>query len=347
MPNYKGRRPGTRRIVIWANGKPNEWVIEGTKADGDAFEARQRLELEAGRLSTRTAPLFCDFCQLQYRPHAEKHLKHSTWHNVRKYQLATLIGFFGPTKLTDIEHADVEEFKDERLEAGTGPSSINNELRVLRTVLNYAGDSGYPVAKVKWKRLPERGEGRVKVWGRAELEQIFRACRAEAPWLLPVLVFLVNTGCRKGEALAAEWTWIDLPGRMVRIPSNEFWQPKNGLPREVPMSDAVRALLSGQRHHERWVFPSTLKDRYAVWPKGMFAKVLTAAKVTGHPHMFRHTFASHFLQQVPDLFLLSQVLGHSHGRVTELYAHLLPDHLSRARNAVNIAPKLRRAAKAP
>jgi len=38
------------------------------------------------------------------------------------------------------------------------------------------------------------------------------------------------------------------------------------------------------------------------------------------------------------LFLLAHVLGHSHQRVTELYAHLLPDHLARARNAVNLGP---------
>jgi hypothetical protein len=35
-----------------------------------------------------------------------------------------------------------------------------------------------------------------------------------------------------------------------------------------------------------------------------------------------------------------QVLGHSHQRVTELYAHLLPGHLDRARNAVNLGPTL-------
>jgi hypothetical protein len=43
---------------------------------------------------------------------------------------------------------------------------------------------------------------------------------------------------------------------------------------------------------------------------------------------------------VPDLFLLAQVLGHSHQRVTELYTHLLPGHLARARNAVNLGPAL-------
>lgn len=38
------------------------------------------------------------------------------------------------------------------------------------------------------------------------------------------------------------------------------------------------------------------------------------------------------------MFLLAQVMGHDHTRVTALYAHLLPDHLAGARNAVNFAP---------
>jgi hypothetical protein len=40
------------------------------------------------------------------------------------------------------------------------------------------------------------------------------------------------------------------------------------------------------------------------------------------------------------MFLLAQVLGHSHQRVTALYSHLLPGHLLRARDAVNMAPAL-------
>jgi len=52
--------------------------------------------------------------------------------------------------------------------------------------------------------------------------------------------------------------------------------------------------------------------------------------------MTRHTYASHFLASVPDLFLLAQVLGHSSIRITELYSHMLPGRLNRAKNAVSI-----------
>jgi site-specific recombinase XerD len=59
--------------------------------------------------------------------------------------------------------------------------------------------------------------------------------------------------------------------------------------------------------------------------------------IKGGPHRARHTFASHFLTAKPDLFLLGKLLGHSHTRVTELYSHLIPEHLAEARNVVSFA----------
>ena len=59
----------------------------------------------------------------------------------------------------------------------------------------------------------------------------------------------------------------------------------------------------------------------------------------GGAHTLRHTYASYFLQ-TKSLAALAGVLGHSHTRVTELYAHLLPNHLEGARNAVSFAPTI-------
>lgn len=39
--------------------------------------------------------------------------------------------------------------------------------------------------------------------------------------------------------------------------------------------------------------------------------------------------------ETKDLFLVSKILGHSHTAITEIYAHLLSDHLDRARDAVS------------
>jgi integrase len=180
----------------------------------------------------------------------------------------------------------------------------------------------------------------VKVWNGEQIDRLFEAARVEAPELVGVLVFLVNTGCRKGEAIAAEWSWIDWERDLIRIPVTEFWRPKSGRPREVPLSRAVRAALTGPRQHEQWLFPNRHGARYACFPEEQWRAVRDAAGLVGGPHTLRHTFSSHFLAAVPDMFLLAQILGHSHTRISELYSHLLPGHLDRAKNAVDLAPRV-------
>jgi integrase/recombinase XerD len=361
MPNYKGKTKGTRRIIIWRKNKPHERVIQGTKREADEYEARWRLELEGtDPIDPLRVPRFSDFCVSHYRPHAERHLKASTWASTQIYQVDTLARHFGSLRLSEFSLSSVEQFKtarhEEKLVKRHGQlrpvtdSTINAELRLLRTILNFAKSMGYPVAEVKWKRLKVRGNPRAQAWTEDEVQRLFEAAQKLQRWLVPVFVFLLNTGCRKGEAIVAEHSWLDWKAMMLRIPSNEWWQPKNGLPREVPISDAVRAALCSGRSPAadgavpgagKYLFTCRYGTRYLQFPARIFDKIRKEAGVTGGPHKFRHTFASHFLKNQPDLFLLAQVMGHSHSRVTELYSHMLPDHLARARNAVNIGPALK------
>lgn len=342
MPIYQGRRKGTWRVTIYHQRKLTEWIVEGTRAEAKSFEARKRVELDVGRASNRAAPTLSEFCRTVYEPHAEHHLKESTWKNVRCYQVATLREHLGGLKLTELGPEAIDRYQRARLAAKLRPTSVNNELRVLSAILSHARALKYPClsAETKLKKLPVRGAPRATAWTSEEVGRIFDAAKAKAPELLPLLIFLANTGCRKGETIVAEWSWVDEERGLISIPSNEVWQPKSGKPRELALSPAVRVALAGEKRSERYLFPNKNGDRYAFFPKGLWAKVKAEAGVGGSPHRFRHTFASHFLASVPDMFLLARVLGHSDKRVTELYSHLLPGHLERARNAVHLLPTL-------
>lgn len=333
----KGRK-NAWRVYLQVNGRQRERVVEGSKADAEAEEARWKIELRTEAPSSPSGSTFSAFCLHHYRPHAEMHLKASTW-SVRRYHLATLIGFFGEMKLGELTMHAVEAFKKMRLGAGAKPVSINNELAVLQAVLTFARKAKVPVANVALERLPERGRGRVTFWTDAQVSALYGAVEEHAAELLGLVVFLANTGCRKGEALAAEREWIDLRAGLIRIPVTEEWTPKDDEPREVPISDALRPWLErAVAGGGRWLFPSSKGERFACWPKLQFDRARRAAGLRGGPHTLRHTFATHFLRAEPDVFLLAKILGHSHERTTKLYAHLLPDHMERARNVVNLAP---------
>jgi len=366
MPVYKKDKTGTKwRVRIWHRGALKDWIVDGTKKDAEAFEARKRVEMEknGGFQEVRVVPTFLDFCVEQYRPHAEKHLKARTWTN-RQYQLATLTEFFGPFKLTELSTARAEAYQNARLGEKISPGTVNDEIKVLRAVLNYAEYIGIPTVKLKIKDLPVRKKRRLHFWTKDQVATLLRSVSEHSPSLYWLVLFLLETGCRRGEALALEFCDVDLETGIVRVQPNEDWQPKDNEAREIPISKTgllYTWLKDEATSSRRFVFVNRNKEPYAYWPQRAFDRARDAAvppiqaqvharshkgaladcaectkyAIKGGPHTTRHTFATHFLAKVPDLYLLARILGHSDTKVTQLYAHLLPDHLDRARGAVH------------
>lgn len=374
---------GKWRVRIWHKGQKQDWVIEGSKKDAELFQARKRVEAEqtGGLKETRVAPKFSAFCSEQYAPYAATHLKARTATN-RAYTLRTLIEFFGDDKLTEITTSRVIAYQQVRLRQHIQPSTVNDEVKVLRAVLNYALYVGVPAAKLVVKDLPVRRKSRLKYWNDEEVGALLAAVAKFSPSLYWLVLFLLETGCRRGEAIALQFQDVDLERGIVRIQPNEEWQPKDNEAREIPLdkeSVLYAWLKDEQTSNRKFVFVSRKKDAHGhftpfmFWPQRKFdrarmaagfdskcseclkatevaiarskrkaanrgdAKVVACSKhgLTGGPHTTRHTFATHFLAREPDLYLLGRILGHSHERVTKLYAHLLPEHLERARGAVS------------
>jgi integrase len=336
MPVAKGRRTGTWRVTVWATGRQHEEIFEGPRGEALEHEARMRLSLVgSGRLTQRIAPRFFEFCAAVYEPHARVHLAASTW-NVRSYQMATLVGFFGAFRLTELSTALVDAYKTERRKL-VGPTTVNNELRVLGAMLRFAKDErGLPVADVRLKKLASP-RGRVHAWSADEVARLLDAAERTDRSFLPLVLFLLYTGVRKGEAIAAEWSWIDARCRILSIPATSAWRPKSGRAREVSLNDELRPVLERLPRDTLWLFPNAHANAYACFPNERFRALVVAAKLEGGPHTCRHTFASHALAGGLSLHDLAGVLGHSSTRVTEVYAHLLPGHLERSRNAVSFA----------
>jgi integrase len=338
MPIYRMNARDRWRVRIWQKGRRKDWIFTGSKAEARQFEARmlmQGLPMPVEPPSASAAPSFSDFCVNQYAPHAVAHLRPSTW-NGRKYQVARFMRFFETRSLDGISALDVEKYKEQRLQEGIRASAINDDLKVLRVILQYAIDLDLPVTIPRFKRLVERGKRRIEAWTEDEVGRLLAACAEVSPEILPMVVFLANTGCRKGEAIALHTRDIDLEHGVVHIQPNQDWSPKNNRPREVPISDSLRPWLEqippGREH--AFVCPDT-RRKWAMWPERPWNRAIKAAGITGGPHRLRHTYASHLVRKTGDLFLVSRILGHSHTRVTEIYAHLLEGAVQEAGKAVS------------
>jgi integrase len=339
MPNYPGRRKGTRRVTVYdrVEKKNHEWIVEGTKREADRFEAKKRLELDGVRSSRARAGLSLSELSTAYSEHAARRLGKGTC-RVRAFQIASLVEELGEVKVGLMTQAHLEAYQDARLDDGLLATSINNELRVLRTIMLWSARNGHTVAPLHYRMLPEL-QTRVRAFTEDEMQRLYSAARKKASELLPLLVFLVNTGMRRGEAIAAEWSWVDWRREQITIPCTRFWHPKGKRSRDVPIGDAVRTILQAKRKAGP-IFENRFGSHYACWPKDMWERTRDEAQLPGGVHQLRHTFASHFLEAVPDLDVLAEILGHSQKRTTRLYAHMLPGRFARARNAVNLVPAL-------
>lgn len=337
MPIFK--RGEKYRVIIQHRGRKKEWLIEGTKKDAEAFEAQKQIELRI-ELGTemRSVPRFEAFSMGEYLTHANLHLKASTMRN-RKYILEELILFFGDTRLNEIDLKTVERYAMQRMRSDIKPATINTELRVLKRILSVARERGVLLKPYKFRSLPERGERKVKAWTNAEIQALFVALADMSPSLVPMVLMLANTGCRRGEAIALQWDNVDLARRVITIWPSEEWQPKNGKPREVPINDVLLRWLGNLERVSRYVFPSPeTGGRYAFWPQRAFDRARKAAGLQGGPHTLRHTYATQFLQTGGYINTLAEILGHSNAHITTTYRHLLPGHLDQDRQRVQFDP---------
>jgi integrase len=161
----------------------------------------------------------------------------------------------------------------------------------------------------------------------------------------PIVIFALNTGCRRGEILGLTWDRVDLTHGFIHLNDT-----KSGKRREIPINTDVREALKGvvKKTGSPYVFvnPAAATDengklhnggRYSDVKKSFATACQKAGISDFHFHDLRHTFASQLVMNGVDITTVSKLLGHANLTMTLRYAHLAPNHLQ---NAVDVLSKL-------
>ncbi|CDZ59905.1 site-specific tyrosine recombinase XerD [Neorhizobium galegae] len=154
--------------------------------------------------------------------------------------------------------------------------------------------------------------------------------------MLALLELLYATGMRVSELVSLPVKVLDQEGRFLII------RGKGNKERLVPLSRSAIAALGpyglarqaslAKTGDSPWLFPSAGKEGYL--PRQVFARDLKglaaraglrAAAIS--PHVMRHAFASHLLQNGADLRVVQELLGHSDISTTQIYTHVLEERL--------------------
>jgi site-specific recombinase XerD len=158
------------------------------------------------------------------------------------------------------------------------------------------------------------------VLSKEEITQILDATRNLKHWT--IMATLYATGMRCNEIRLLKVEDIDSKRMLIHIRNG-----KGQTPREVNLSPALLERLRiywRWRKPSDWLFPSKQRPQYPMDDKSIRHLCANAGRRAGikrhvHPHVFRHSFATHLLDQGADLRTIQVLLGHADIRTTARY----------------------------
>lgn len=253
------------------------------------------------------------------------------------YSAKRLYPAFTGRDLGSLTPADIRAYIDQRKGAGAGPGTINRELGLFSSAINYARKEwDWDIPNPAQGRRQREPEGRVRWIDQAEAQRLIAEAEREpqAPHLADFIRLALNTGCRKGELLGLEWWRVDLQAGLIRL---EGHHTKAGKRRTVPLNARAReAMLSRARFRAQhcpsspWVFCDEEGNQVKSIKRSWATACRRAGIVDLHVHDLRHTCAAWLVTAGVPLTEIRDLLGHSTIRMTERYAHLAPENIRAA-----------------
>ncbi|MGR9105382.1 MAG: tyrosine recombinase XerC [Gammaproteobacteria bacterium] len=254
--------------------------------------------------------------------------------------LAQLVDFCataGVTEWTQLTGRHVQQYLTNRHRKGLGSRSLQRELSAIRSFLQFLVKSrliednpaDYVKAPKAAKRLPKT----------LDLDQVTGLMASIPDSILEhrdlaILELFYSSGLRLTELANLNLEDIDLHQGSLLVR-----QGKGSKSRLVPVGSYaiaaiqnwlnIRDALPGRESSALFLSsrgkrlaPRSIESRLDAWSKkhGLREPV--------HPHMLRHSFASHLLQASRDLRAVQELLGHSNIRTTQIYTHLDFEYLS-------------------
>lgn len=263
------------------------------------------------------------FREMMDRYMAEHSIPNKASSEKDRSSLTHLLPFFGSYRISQIKPSRINEYKGKRRLEEASPCTINRELALMKHAYSLALKEwewvhDNPVKKVSMEKEPPSRDR----WLTDEEEETLLS--VSPLWLRPMILFAVETGCRRGEMLSLSWRSVDLSRRVITINRS-----KTGEKRSIPLTQLAVDVLK-ERENEK--VRSIKEDLVFAYPPGKrvnpytlksaFEKAMERAHIEDFRwHDLRHTFASRLAQAGIDPYAIQRLMGHKSFSTTQRYAH--------------------------
>ncbi|MDI9847860.1 site-specific tyrosine recombinase XerD [Rhodoblastus sp. 17X3] len=252
---------------------------------------------------------------------------------------------------------DIRDYLSSLAEAGLKPASSARKLSAIRQFHRFlAAEERRADDPAILLEGPRQGRRLPKILSIAEVEAILRVCREglddparpaeerlRARRAACLVEVLYASGLRVSELVALP---LAAAKQAEKAPEQGGGfltiKGKGGRERLAPLTAAAREAMAAYRSvllelhpaaaAQKWLFPSDGESGHLT--RQVFARELkflaVAAGVKAErvsPHVLRHAFASHLLQNGADLRIVQELLGHADIATTQIYTHVLDERL--------------------
>lgn len=244
---------------------------------------------------------------------------------------------------TAVDHLDVQVYLTQLHDQQDAETTISRKVSSLRSffnflILNHLATKN-PFDDVQIKKHPR---ALPRYFYEPEMTALFKAADGEGKPLdyrnRAVLEILYDTGMRVSECATLTLSQIDNDVKMILV------EGKGGKQRYVPFGHLVTQALDNYYHYCR----TPLMEKYHQDHQYVFInnrgkpitsggieyllkQVMKHSTLTGtiHPHMLRHSFATHLLDRGADIRSVQELLGHSSLSTTQIYTHITKENLQK------------------
>lgn len=276
-------------------------------------------------------------------------------HTISNYQrdLNSLADYCDKTQITcakNLVEADIRQWVSQMHRRGLGGSSIQRSLSAVRSFFNYLSrEQGYqrnPAVAVQAPRKPR------KLPKTMDADQVNKYLKFSGDSAIvrrdsAIAELFYSSGLRLAELTSMNIADLDRESCLLRVTG------KGNKTRTVPIGSValnaidawleVRPNSATDSDSMSALFTSGRGTRISV--RNIQARLKLQGRKSGmhqdvHPHMLRHSFASHMLESSGDLRAVQELLGHSNISTTQIYTHLDFQHLAKVYDAAH--PRARR-----
>jgi len=236
------------------------------------------------------------------------------------------------TDITTAKHLHVRSWIVALMEAEMTTKSINRKISTLRSFFNFLKKKKEietsPMQKIiapkVGKRLPKylSEENMKALHEEIDMEQTFSSTRNRL-----IIDLFYNTGIRRSELIQLTEANTDTRNHSIKVLG------KGNKERQIPIPKALSEQIERYRALKNEEFPTTEVNTLLLTDKGKtlyprfvynivkryIAKVSTIDQKS--PHVLRHTFATHLINNGAELNAIKELLGHSNLSATQIYTH--------------------------